>query len=402
MTLNRRSRPVQITDAPEHRNIPLDRIEFRANEEDDNLFTIEGYASTFQEYEMYGGPANWGWIERIDPSAFDKTLREKPDLHLLINHAGTPLARTKSGTCRLEADDHGLKVIAELDKRDPESMGIFVKMERGDMDEMSFAFRVKAQEWRAADGFEEDNQSYRTITEVSLHKGDVSIVNWGANDTTSVGIRSVEDALRCIAECDEKELVEARSDEDLVRKAVEKLGPAAQRSIVNIENFHADGAEAGADFMRGLAEGMAGAAPELPDSANEAEEERDGVEGVTGTPVTLGPIVVSQRMEGAERAFRFDCIEKPGNEIEVEWTRSQVIFNARIFAQAVEDWRAADPEGMRRIDVGEAEMQRRREADPEAGGWSYPSEEEIDALIAAEDEPKRGISLRLAQALAED
>lgn len=221
MTLSRRSRPVQITDAPEHRNIPLDRVEFRS--EDEDTFTIEGYASTFDEYEMYGGPANYGWIERIDPGAFDKTLREKPDLHLLINHAGTPLARTKSGTCRLEADEHGLKVVSTLDKRDPEAMGIFVKMERGDMDEMSFAFRVKAQEWRAADGFEDDNQSYRTITEVSLHKGDVSIVNWGANDTTSVGIRSAADALRYIAECDESELVEARSDEDLVRKAADKL-----------------------------------------------------------------------------------------------------------------------------------------------------------------------------------
>jgi HK97 family phage prohead protease len=139
---------------------------------------------------MYGGPANYGWIERIDPKAFDVTLREKPDLHLLINHAGMPLARTKSGTSTCRADEHGLKVTATLDKRDPEVQSLAVKMERGDMDEMSFAFRVKAQEWRAADGYEEiDDQSYRTITEVSLHKGDVSVVNWGANPTTSVGIR---------------------------------------------------------------------------------------------------------------------------------------------------------------------------------------------------------------------
>lgn len=238
MTLNRRSRPVEITDAPEWRAIPMDRIEHRADAEDDNLFTVEGYASTFEEYDMYGGPASYGWIERIDPGAFDKTLREKPDLHFLINHAGTPLARTKSGTCKLETDEHGLKVVATLDKRDPESMGIFVKMERGDMDEMSFAFRVKAQEWRAADGFDDDNQSYRTITEVSLHKGDVSIVNWGANDTTSIGIRSAAEAVRFLAELDDEELAEVRgevSGEWLQRIAG---GLAGAKPEINITNLH--------------------------------------------------------------------------------------------------------------------------------------------------------------------
>jgi hypothetical protein len=52
------------------------------------------------------------------------------------------------------------------------------------MDEMSFAFRVKAQIWSTATGFN-DPQSHRLITEVSLHKGDVSVVNFGANPTTA-------------------------------------------------------------------------------------------------------------------------------------------------------------------------------------------------------------------------
>lgn len=237
LTFTRRARPVAISDAPEHRSIPIDRIEYRDDAEDENLFVIEGYASTFEEYEMYGGPSNgYGYIERIDPGAFDKTLREKPDLHFLINHAGTPLARTKSGTCVLEADKKGLKVVATLDKRDPDSMGIFVKMERGDMDEMSFAFRVKAQEWRAAEGYDDDNHSYRTITEVSLHKGDVSIVNFGANPDTSAGIRSAADAVRYLAECPADELAEVRSElsgEWLQRVAD---GIQGETTITNIAN----------------------------------------------------------------------------------------------------------------------------------------------------------------------
>ncbi|OBK89453.1 hypothetical protein A5649_13455 [Mycolicibacter heraklionensis] len=145
--------------------------------------TLIGYAATFEPYEMYGGPANCGWIEQIGRNAFDRTLREQPDLHLLVNHEGLPLARTGSGTLELSVDDHGLKVRAELDRSDPDVQQLEPKMRRGDMNEMSFAFRVKAQTWSAAPGYD-DPQSQRTITEVSLHKGDVSVVNWGANPTT--------------------------------------------------------------------------------------------------------------------------------------------------------------------------------------------------------------------------
>lgn len=225
MTL--RNRPVTLSDAPEHRNIAIDNIEMRSAADDDNEYILTGYASTFEEYDMYGGPSQYGWIERIDPNAFDKTLREKPDLHLLVNHEGMPLARTKSGTLDLSVDDHGLKVEARLDKRDPEVQSLAVKMERGDMDEMSFAFRVKAQEWRAAPGFEEiDDQSYRTITEVSLHKGDVSVVNWGANPTTSAGIRSAADLLRAFVDTDEAEL---RLDDTLIEEVMAKLKPVEER-----------------------------------------------------------------------------------------------------------------------------------------------------------------------------
>lgn len=149
---------------------------------------LTGYASTFEPYEMYGGPAGDGWIEQLDRHAFDKTLREKPDLHLLINHDGMPLARTKSGTLELSVDSGGLYVEADLDRSDPDVQRLEAKMRRGDMDEMSFAFRVKAHTWSATDDFPNDSQAHRLITEVSLHKGDVSVVNFGANPTTTAEI----------------------------------------------------------------------------------------------------------------------------------------------------------------------------------------------------------------------
>ncbi|CQD21605.1 Caudovirus prohead protease [Mycolicibacterium conceptionense] len=175
------SKRSQLVDVRELRS--AGRFEVRSREAD--TIVLEGYASTFEPYEMYGGPAAGGWIEQLATTAFDRTLREKPDLHLLINHEGMPLARTISGNLVLSTDSHGLKVWAELDRSDPDVQRLEPKMRRGDMDEMSFAFRVKMQVWSEATGYD-DPMSHRLITEVSLHKGDVSVVNFGANPTTEV------------------------------------------------------------------------------------------------------------------------------------------------------------------------------------------------------------------------
>jgi HK97 family phage prohead protease len=177
------TRPTEITGAPERRAVAVSDFEIRAT---GDTLALRGYASVFDHpYDIFGGPSKGGWSEIVDKRAFDVTLREKPDLHLLINHEGMPLARTKSGTLKLATDNHGLIVDApDLDRRDPDVQRLEVKMDRGDMDEMSFAFRVLGQEWS-------DEDTVRRLTEVSLHKGDVSVVNFGANDATSVGLRSL-------------------------------------------------------------------------------------------------------------------------------------------------------------------------------------------------------------------
>ena len=208
-------RKLEGSDALERRGLPVSDFELR--KQGDNL-SLTGYASVFNApYEMYGGASRGGWDEVVSPEAFDVTLREKPDLHLLINHEGLPLARTKSGTLQLSTDKTGLRVEApNLDRRDPDVQRLEVKMSRGDLDEMSFAFRVKKDEWQ-------DDESQRVLREVSLHKGDVSVVNFGANPATSAHLRA---AIRELTGMDFSDaLVEARSAgaED-VRAAYELLG----------------------------------------------------------------------------------------------------------------------------------------------------------------------------------
>ena len=127
--------------------------------------------------------------------AFKRTLAGAgPDTAFLLNHSGMTLARTKSGTLKLsEVTDGkaspisgitGLYSEAMLDPSNMYVQAVRSAVERGDLDEMSFGFRVTRQSW---------NEDYtdRKIQEVSLDKGDVSLVNYGANDTTggTVAIR---------------------------------------------------------------------------------------------------------------------------------------------------------------------------------------------------------------------
>jgi HK97 family phage prohead protease len=125
--------------------------------------------------------------ETVSKGAFKKTLDEGADVAWLLNHRGMTFARTKSGTMKLsEVTEPGLSPVigvtglhteALLDLGNPQVLAIRSAVERGDLDEMSFAFRVMRQEWN-------DTYDERYINEVSVDKGDVSLVNYGANPHT--------------------------------------------------------------------------------------------------------------------------------------------------------------------------------------------------------------------------
>lgn len=162
-------------------------LELRADPVDPNTVTWRGYASvTGHAYPIWGG--EWpGWMETVAPGAFKKTLAEGPDVPFLVNHGGMTLARTKSGTMDLTEDSTGLFVEARLDLRMQPANDLFIASQRGDINEMSFAFRVVQDEWFDENGDPSDSWDgvQRNITEVNINKGDVSAVNYGANDATT-------------------------------------------------------------------------------------------------------------------------------------------------------------------------------------------------------------------------
>lgn len=160
---------------------PAEGLEVR--EIDDGLVSVEGYAAVFDSPTIIAGK----WQEQIARGAFTEAVG-RDDVVFLINHAGLPLARTRSGTLELSEDERGLKVRANLDPSDPDVRSILPKMKRGDLDKMSFAFVPTGQEWS-----DEGDMPTRTITRADLH--DVSIVTTPAYESTSIGLRSALSSL---------------------------------------------------------------------------------------------------------------------------------------------------------------------------------------------------------------
>lgn len=196
-------------------------FEIRAADEATTV-AFAGWASvTNFEYDVFGGPDAGGWTERVAPGAFRKTLAEKPDVNFLINHDGMTLARTKSGTMRLTEDERGLRVAADLDLRMSPVADLRIAVDRGDVDEMSFGFRVTRDEWTDEDGEPASwsDGTRRTIREINLNHGDVSAVNYGANPATSGTFHAAEQALAELREGREinarqKAVLRALSGED--------------------------------------------------------------------------------------------------------------------------------------------------------------------------------------------
>jgi uncharacterized protein len=150
-------------------------------QEDDGAIRVAGYAAVFGEETNIGGM----FTEVIEAGAFTSALERGDDVVFLVNHAGLPLARTRSGTLKLTQDDRGLYIESELDREDPDVRAIVPKMKRGDLDKMSFAFIPTRQEWD-----DSGDMPKRMIRDLQLF--DVAIVTTPAYDGTEIGLRSLQ------------------------------------------------------------------------------------------------------------------------------------------------------------------------------------------------------------------
>tara|TARA_R110000822_G_scaffold6573_4_gene27686 strand:- start:586 stop:1413 length:828 start_codon:yes stop_codon:yes gene_type:complete len=192
----------------ERRTFTVQDVE--ARQADDGTMRLAGYAAVFNEASV-----PLPFKETIAPGAFRKTLSETPDVRLLINHEGLPLARTKNATMTLSEDERGLYFSAELADTS-EARDIYQLVSRGDIDQMSFAFRVIRQKWS-------EDRSRRVLTEVSLADGDVSMVTYPAYPTTSVEARNTLKKLRFDSQMTSEDMAKYKDSYDKARNGIAEL-----------------------------------------------------------------------------------------------------------------------------------------------------------------------------------
>lgn len=181
--------------------------------EGEDSFIVEGYASTFESYQM----ADFGeeeWREQIMPEAFNEA--DMTDVVFLRDHAGQVFARTKNNTIAILPDERGLFTRTNLSSTSA-SRGMYEDIEAGLYSQMSFAFTVDKQHFE--EKLAEDGKRIITRFIDSIKKVyDISAVAFPANPTTDIGIstRSIFDG--AIEELRAERLEEQRARNEEARK----------------------------------------------------------------------------------------------------------------------------------------------------------------------------------------
>ncbi len=132
---------------------------------------IEGrvFNNPFADNEIYGGPANGGWIERIDRKAFEKALASNPNIPLTLG--AWAVATTGDGTLKVNINDEGVSFVAAFDLDDPhvsprtaEARKRLVRIIQQTPDlRANYDMRVSHDEWL-------DSDTRRLITEAQLEQ----------------------------------------------------------------------------------------------------------------------------------------------------------------------------------------------------------------------------------------
>lgn len=143
---------------------------------------IEGYAAVFGKLSSDLG----GFIEKIEPGAFTRSLAGKGDVVALYDHdPRNLLGRTSSGTLHLAEDSRGLEFSLDVPNT---SLGrdVLELVGRGDVRGASFAFRTAkgGDRWTKQDG-----KPLRILSDLDLF--DVTITPQPAYPDTTIARRSL-------------------------------------------------------------------------------------------------------------------------------------------------------------------------------------------------------------------
>ena len=175
----------------QYRMIQLPEMQFRAVEDEEQPFVVEGYATTYDDPYTLFEYDGIKYQEKISRDALAGA--DMGDVIFLYNHEGMVFARQSNGTLELSSDDRGLHVRADLSSTE-DSRRMFESIKAGLVTQMSWAFTINAEEY-------DERTHTRTISSVKKVY-DVSAVSIPANPNTDISARSFWDGV--IAEEQEK------------------------------------------------------------------------------------------------------------------------------------------------------------------------------------------------------
>ena len=193
-------------DRREYRKIDAAEMETRTGESGEMI--VEGYATTFNQPYRLMGDDKMTVNEQVDRNAFAET--DMSDVIMQYDHEGRVFARIANGTLKLEEDDHGLKITANLGGTEI-GRQLFEEIQGGYTNKMSFGFTVTGEKRERTKNAEGHVTILRTITKIGKLY-DVSAVSLPANDATEISSRTISDGL--IAEAQE----EIRAEEERQRR----------------------------------------------------------------------------------------------------------------------------------------------------------------------------------------
>lgn len=168
----------------EYRMIQMPEMQFRALEDEEQRYIVEGYATTFDDpYVLFEYDGN-KYMEQITRDALLNA--DMGDVIFLYNHEGMVYARQSNGTLKLSINEHGLYVRADLSSTEA-SREMYESIKAGLVTQMSWSFTVEEESY---------NEKTRTRTILKVRKVyDVSAVSIPANPNTDISARSYWDGV---------------------------------------------------------------------------------------------------------------------------------------------------------------------------------------------------------------
>lgn len=129
---------------------------------------------------------NW-FTETIVPEAISESVLR--DVAFFVNHDlnTKPLARTRNGRLKLEIKSDGVHMEANVNRDRSDANDLYLAIQDGDIDGMSFMFRVEEDRWEDL----ESDMPHRTITKIGYVQ-EVSAVTYPAYEGTSISARGSE------------------------------------------------------------------------------------------------------------------------------------------------------------------------------------------------------------------